>query len=146
MAAGRELDVEVAPQLTAVGALVADCAFADLSSAVEGGLSRYTFLPGLVAIAAMEASRAFGVLPTLRPVDVVGSLPNRASLFFHARGDPLLGVANADRLFAASANQSSRLDVIAGHGHLDTHTQNPAAYMSVLLVFIGQQLAHIAAT
>jgi hypothetical protein len=73
-------------------------------------------------------------------------LPNRASLFFHARGDPLLGVANADRLFAASANQSSRLEVIAGHDHLDTYTHNPAAYMSVLLAFIGQQLAHTAAT
>jgi hypothetical protein len=68
LAAGRELDVEVAPELTAVGALVAGSAFADLTSAMEGGLSRYTFLPGLVATAAMEASRAFGVLPTLRPV------------------------------------------------------------------------------
>jgi hypothetical protein len=55
-------------------------------------------------------------------------------------------VANADRLFAASANQSSRLEVIAGHDHLDTYTHNPAAYMSVLLAFIGQQLAHTAAT
>src|SRR5450631_428916 len=48
-----------------------DRAFANLCAAMEGGLTRYTFLLGLLAITAIEASRAFGVLPTLSPVDVV---------------------------------------------------------------------------
>jgi pimeloyl-ACP methyl ester carboxylesterase len=143
---GAATVIEAAPELTAVGALVADSAFADLSSAMKGGLTRYTLLPGLLAIPAMEVSRAFGVLPTLRPVDVVRSLPKRAFLFLHASGDPLLGVANAHRLFAASSNRGSRLDVIAGHDHMDTYTHNPARYMTVLLAFIDQQLAHPADT
>jgi|SRR5450631_819164 pimeloyl-ACP methyl ester carboxylesterase len=143
---GAATVIEAAPQLTAVGALVADSAFADLSSAMQGGLTRYTLLPGRLAIPAIEASRVFGVMPTLRPVDVVRSLPKRAFLFLHARGDPLLGVANAERLFAASSNRASRLDVFAGHDHLDTYTHNPRAYMTVLLAFIDQQLAQSPAT
>jgi pimeloyl-ACP methyl ester carboxylesterase len=137
---GAATVIEAAPELTAVGALVADSAFADLSTAMEDGLTRYTLLPGLLAIPAIEASRAFGVLPTLRPVDIVRSLPDRAFLFLHASGDPLLGVANADQLFAASSNRASRLDVIAGHDHMDTYTHNPSGYMTVLLAFIDQQL------
>jgi fermentation-respiration switch protein FrsA (DUF1100 family) len=139
---GAATVIEAAPELTAVGALIADSAFANLSSAMEGGLTRYTLLPGMLAIPAIEVSRAFGVLPSLRPVDVVRSLPARAFLFFHASGDPLLGVANADQLFAASANHGSRLDVIAGNDHMDTFTHNPSAYMSVLLAFIDGQLGH----
>jgi len=132
--------IEAAPKLTAVGALVADSAFANLSSAMQGGLTCYTKLPGVLAIPAIEISRAFGVLPTLSPVDAVRSMPGRAFLFVHSSGDPLLGVSNADQLFAASANSASRLVVIAGHDHMDTYTHNPAQYMSALLAFIDQQL------
>ena len=142
---GAATVIEAAPQLSAVGALISDSAFADLSSAMQGGLTRFTLLPGLLAIPVIEASRAFGVLPTLSPVDVVRSLPRRAFLFLHARGDPLLNVTNADQLFAASSDKASRLDVIGGHDHMDTYTHNPAAYMTVLLAFINQQLAHTAA-
>jgi pimeloyl-ACP methyl ester carboxylesterase len=137
---GAATVIEAAPELPAVGALVADSAFADLFSTMEGGLTRYTLLPGLLAIPAIEVSRVFGVLPSLSPVDVVRSLPNRAFLFLHASGDPLLKVANADQLFAASSNPASRLDVIAGHEHLDTYSHNPSGYMTVLLAFIDQQL------
>lgn len=143
---GAATVIESAPELSAVGAMVADSAFANLTNAMMGGLTRYTLLPGQLAIPAIEASRAFGVLPSLSPVDVVRSLPRRAFLFLHANGDPLLDVANANQLFAASSNRASRLDVIAGHDHMDTYTHNPAAYMTVLLAFINQQLAHPAAT
>ena len=106
---GAATVIEAAPELTAVGALVGDSAFANLTTAMEGGLTRYTHLPGFLAIPAIELSRVFGVLPTLSPVHVVRSLPDRAFLFLHASGDPLLGVANADQLFAASANRGSQL-------------------------------------
>jgi len=122
---GAATVIEAAPELTAVGALVADGAFADLSTGMQGGLTRFTHLPGILALPAIEASRAFGVLPTLSPVDVVRSLPGRAFLFLHSRGDPLLDVANADQLFAASSNRASRVVVIAGHDHMDAYTHNP---------------------
>ncbi|HEY5182690.1 MAG TPA: alpha/beta fold hydrolase [Dermatophilaceae bacterium] len=137
---GAATVIEAAPMLTKVGALVADSAFADLSSAMEGGLTRFTLLPGLLAVPAIEISRAFGTLPTLRPVDVVRALPARAFLFIHSSGDPLLGVANADQLFAASSNKASRLVVIPGHDHMDTFTHNRAQYMTALLSFIDRQL------
>ena len=108
----------------------------------EGGLTRYTHLPGLLAIPAIEASRVFGVLPTLSPVDVVRSVPDRAFLFLHASGDPLLGVANADQLYAVSSNRASQLVVMGGHDYMDTYTHNPGEYMTVLLSFIDRQLGH----
>ena len=137
---GAATVIEAAPELTQVGALVADSAFTDLSSAMRSGLTRYTRLPGLLAIPAIEISRAFGVLPTLSPVDVVRSMPGRAFLFLHARGDRLLAVANADQLFSASSNHATRLVVIAGHDHMDTFTHNPTQYMAALLSFIEGQL------
>jgi len=139
---GAAAVIEAAPELAAVGAPVADSAFADLSNAMEGGLTRYTHLPGLLAIPAIEASRVFGVLPTLSPVDVVRSVPDRAFLFLHASGDPLLGVANADQLYAVSSNRASQLVVMGGHDHMDTYTHNPGEYMTVLLSFIDRQLGH----
>ena len=143
---GAATVIEAAPALSAVGALVADSAFADLSSAMGGGLTRYTHLPGLLAMPAIEFSRMFGVLPTLSPVDAVRALPDRAFLFLHARGDPLLGVANADQLFAASSNHASRLVIMNGHDHMDTYTHNPREYMTQLLSFIDQQLGRRAHT
>jgi Acyltransferase family len=56
------------------------------------------------------------------------------------KGRPLLGVANADQLFAASSNWASQLVVMAGHDHMDTYTHNPSQYMTVLLSFIDRQL------
>jgi uncharacterized protein len=129
---GAATVIEAAPELTAVGALVADSAFADLFTAMEGGPTRYTLLPGPLAIPAIEVSRVFGVLPTLSPVEVVRSLPDRAFLFLHASGDPLLGVGNADRLSAASSNRASRLDVIAGHDHIDTYTGSEVQLCRIL--------------
>jgi pimeloyl-ACP methyl ester carboxylesterase len=137
---GAATVIEAAPELTVVGALVADSAFADLFSTMQGGLTHYTLLPGLLAIPAIEVSRVFGVQPDLSPMDVVRSLPARAFLIIHAVGDPLLSVANADQLFAASSNPASRLAVIDGHDHLDTFTHDPSAYLTVLLAFIDQQV------
>ena len=55
-----------------------DSAFADLSTAMENGLTSITHLPGRLVLPAMQCARAFDVLPTLSPVDVVRSLPGRA--------------------------------------------------------------------
>jgi fermentation-respiration switch protein FrsA (DUF1100 family) len=122
-----------------VAALVCDSAFADLSTTMENGLTSLTHLPGLLALPAMQFARAFDVLPTLSPVDVVHSLPGRAFLFLHARGDPLVGVTNAYELFAASSNRDSRLVVLGGHDHMDTYTHDPSQYMSAVLGFIDTQ-------
>ena len=123
-----------------MGARVADSAFTDLSSAMRSGLTRYTRLPGLLAVPAIEISRAFGVFPRSAPWTVVRSMPGRAFLFLHARGDRLLAVASADHLFSASSNTATRLVVIAGHDHMDTFTHNPTQYMAALLSFIEGQL------
>jgi len=132
--------LEAAPQLSAVAALVSDSAFANLDDALQGGLTRFTHLPGILALPAMEAARLYDVLPTLSPADVVRTLPSRAFLFLHARGDRLLPVSNALTLRTASANPASRLVIIDGTDHLDTFTHDPRAYLRVLLAFIDQQV------
>jgi len=138
---GAATVLEAAPQLADVAALVSDSAFADLGDALQGGLTRFTHLPGVLAVPAMQAARLYDVLPTLSPADVVRSLPSRAFLFLHARGDRLLPVSNAITLRAASADADSRLVVIDGTDHLDTYTHDPQGYVLDLLAFIDQQIA-----
>ena len=137
---GAATVLEAAPQLADVAALVSDSAFADLGDALQGGLTRFTHLPGVLALPAMQAARLYDVLPTLSPADVVRSLPSRAFLFLHARGDRLLPVSNAITLRAASADTDSRLVVIDGTDHLDTYTHDPQGYVRTLLSFIDQQI------
>jgi uncharacterized protein len=138
---GAATVLEAAPQLADVAALVSDSAFADLGDALHGGLTRFTHLPGVLAVPAMQAARLYDVLPTLSPAEVVRSLPSRAFLFLHARGDRLLPVSNAITLRAASADTGSRLVVIDGTDHLDTYTHDPQGYVRTLLSFIDQQIA-----
>ena len=138
---GAATVLEAAPQLADVAALVSDSAFADLGDALQGGLTRFTHLPGVLALPAMQAARLYDVLPTLSPAEVVRSLPSRAFLFLHARGDRLLPVSNAITLRAASADTDSRLVVIDGTDHLDTYTHDPQGYVRTLLSFIDQQIA-----
>ena len=138
---GAATVLEAAPQLADVAALVSDSAFADLGDALQGGLTRFTHLPGVLALPAMQAARLYDVLPTLSPAEVVRSLPSRAFLFLHARGDRLLPVSNAITLRAASADADSRLVVIDGTDHLDTYTHDPQGYVLDLLAFIDQQIA-----
>jgi pimeloyl-ACP methyl ester carboxylesterase len=142
---GAATVLEAAPELRDVAALVSDSAFAELSSTLEGGLTRFTRLPGVLALPAMQLARMYGVLPTLSPVDVVRSLPDRAFLFIHARGDRLIPVSNAVELDAASANTGSRLLVLDGTDHLDTYTHDPARYLDAVLRFIDEQVARDAA-
>jgi uncharacterized protein len=138
---GAATVLEAAPQLADVAALVSDSAFADLSDSLQGGLTRFTRLPGFMALPAMEFARLWGVVPTLSPADVVASLPDRAFLFLHAAGDRLLPVSNARTLRAASTNAGSRLVVVHGDDHLDTYLHDRATYLSELLTFVDEQVA-----
>lgn len=138
---GAATVLETAPQLSDVAALVSDSAFADLSGALQSGLSRFTRLPGVLALPALQFARLWGVAPGLSPAEVVRSLPDRAFLFIHARGDELLPLSNALELKAASAHTASRLLVVDGTDHLDTYTHDRRAYLDALLAFVDEQVA-----
>ncbi len=138
---GAATVIEAAPQLTDVAALVCDSAFADLSSTMENGLNRFTSLPGVLAVPAVQLARVFDVQPALSPITVVRSLPHRAFLFIHAQGDGLIPVGNAYALRAASHDRDSRLLVVDGQDHLDTFTHDPVQYLRAVLAFIDQQVS-----
>ena len=138
---GAATVLEAAPEPRDVAALVSDSAFADLSSTLQGGLTRFTRLPGVLAVPAMQFARMYHVLPTLSPVDVVRSLPDRAFVFIHARGDMLIPVSNAIELDAASANSGERLLELDGADHLDTYDDDPARCLDAVLRFIDEQVA-----
>lgn len=138
---GAATVLEAARQLSDVAALVSDSAFADLSGALQSGLTRFTRLPGVLALPALQFARLWDVVPGLSPAEVVRSLPERAFLFIHARGDELLPLSNALELKAASADTSSRLLVVDGSDHLDTYTHDRTVYLHALLSFIDEQVA-----
>lgn len=137
---GAATVIEAAPQLAHVGALVCDSAFAALTPTLEAGFRNDTRLPALFAAPLLAFSGILGVDLSLRPVDVVRSLPHRAFLFIQARGDDLVPPGDAPELRRASANPASQLLMLDGHAHLDTYSHDPATYMAHLLAFIRAQL------
>lgn len=139
---GAATVLEAAPQLRDVAALVADSAFSELAPLLSTELPKRTHLPSFFNWGIETAAGSlFGVDPSLRPVDAVRSLPDRAFLFFHASGDDLIPVADATELRQASANPGSELVIVPAQGHVHTYKQDPAAYMRVLYAFVDRQIA-----
>lgn len=132
--------IEAAPQLAHVAALITDSAFTSVTSAVEGGLTLYTGLPGPLVLPALEFSRLWGVDPSVSPISVVASLPHRAFLFIQATGDQLVDPHSAIELREASPDPASRLLLIPGHSHLDTFRRSPTVFMAAVDAFIDSQI------
>jgi pimeloyl-ACP methyl ester carboxylesterase len=139
---GASSMIEAAPQLSRVGALISDSAFAELRPLVDKELPKRSHLPGFLFnwSIATSAHLVFGVNPDLRPVDVVRSLPQRAFLFLQADDDDFVPTGDGIELSTASGNPASRLDLLAAHEHVKEYLAHPADYMAAVYGFIDQQL------
>ena len=134
--------LEASPQLSRVGALISDSAFARLRPLVEKELPKRSHLPGIPfnwSIATL-AHLVFGIDPDLRPVDTVRALPQRAFLFIQATDDDFIPSQDAAELYRASGNPQSRLELIPAHEHVKEYAADPERYMSDVYAFIDQQV------
>jgi pimeloyl-ACP methyl ester carboxylesterase len=137
---GGAIVIEAAAELRAVGALVADSAFAELRPLLDRELPSHTSLPPIVYPGAFLAGRLFGLNPDLRPVDMVRDLPERAFLFIEGAADVYVPPANAVDLRNASANRESVLLMVPKAGHVKSYQTDPTLYLSTLYRFLDQQI------
>lgn len=137
--------IEAAPDLNDVAALICDSAYTGVTAAAETGLNDITKLPGVLALPALQFSQVWGINPALRPLNVVGALPQREFLFIQSRTDNLVDPASASQFLAASPNPGSQLLIINGRKHLDTFNHDPSLFMSRVSAFIDQQISQSSA-
>ena len=138
---GAAATLLAAPELPAVGALVADSAFAELRPVLEQQLPQAMPLPAFYTTPILWFGPLFQMDADLRPVDRVRALPQRSFLFFHGAADVFIVPQQAAELRAASANPQSALVLVPGAGHVQTYRADPAAYMARVYRFFDQQLA-----
>ena len=132
--------VDAAPDLEAVGALVADSAFARLRPLLDRDLPANSHLPAFFDLGIYLAGGLFGLDSDLRPIDRVRGLPGRAFLFIHGAGDSFIPVSNATELRQASANEESRLLIVPGADHVKSFRLHPELYLATLDPFLDQQI------
>jgi fermentation-respiration switch protein FrsA (DUF1100 family) len=128
------------PQMTDVGAIVVDSAFAELRPLLETNLPKQMPLPAFYTQPILWFGPLFQMNADLRPVDSVRAQPQRAFLFFHGTGDDFIPPWHGEQLRAASANPQSDLVLVPGAKHVKTYLADPAAYMARVYRFLDQQI------
>jgi dipeptidyl aminopeptidase/acylaminoacyl peptidase len=123
----------------AIGAVVADSAFADFSEMIERAFSTRTHMPRLFLPGALAFGRALtGVdLWRLRPVDQVRQLDGRPVLIVHGEHDPFIPVDHAHRLATASRGA---LWVTDSRSHIGSMRDDPGGYAARVVAFFCQHL------
>jgi fermentation-respiration switch protein FrsA (DUF1100 family) len=124
-----------------IGALVADCGFADVDvllrrqwGAASGGLPDF-YRPATIAI-----GRLFGYdFYTDHPVEEIGWIAPRPVLIIHGDADALVPLSDAEQLKAAGP--SSELWVVHGAGHGGSYRIDPLMYTERVAAFFEQHLA-----
>lgn len=123
-----------------IGALVADCGFADVDvllrrqwGAASGGLPDF-YRPATIAIGKLLGYDFYGD----HPVEEIGRIAPRPVLIIHGDADALVPLSDAEQLKAAG--RSSELWVVHGAGHGGSYWTDPQAYTERVAAFFDQHL------
>jgi dipeptidyl aminopeptidase/acylaminoacyl peptidase len=124
-----------------IGALVADCGFADMGAllkrqwgAASGGLPDF-YRPATIAIGWLLGYDFYAD----RPAAEIGRIAPRPVLIVHGDADALVPLSDAQQLRAAGP--SSELWVVHGAGHGGSYRVDPKAYTERVAKFFEQHLA-----
>jgi pimeloyl-ACP methyl ester carboxylesterase len=139
LSAGAHAMLMAAPQLVDVAALVSDSAF-DAAGPVLERFWESGGVPSWQRWLALQFGRRDGLDPSASAAGVIRTMPRRALLLIHARGDGTIPVANAQALRAASANPRSQLFVTDGRAHMATFNVDRQEYIRRVLSFIDNQI------
>ena len=123
-----------------IGALVADCGFADMGmllqrqwGAASGGLPDF-YRPATIAIGWLLGYDFYAD----RPVEEIGRIAPRPVLIIHGDADTLVPLSDAEQLNAAGS--SSELWVVHGAGHGGSYRVDPQAYTERVAAFFERHL------
>jgi pimeloyl-ACP methyl ester carboxylesterase len=133
---GGAIVILAAADLSHVGALVADSAFADMREMIERSRDEHPVITRIIGPGIATAHRLlFGIRHDISPRDRVAQLPDRAFFFIHGSEDAIVPPAHARELAAASANPGTRCWIVPGAGHLNAFATDPDGYLDRLLEF-----------
>jgi uncharacterized protein len=123
----------------AIGALVADSAFADYGDVMRDQFTKQSklpklFLPGVVTAARFLTGAHLG---TFRPVEDAAWLISQPTLIIHAEDDPFIPSEHAHRLATAAM---ADLWITPGESHLASFREDYVAYAQKVMNFFDYNL------
>jgi dipeptidyl aminopeptidase/acylaminoacyl peptidase len=124
----------------AVGAVVTDCAFAEIEPVIRGSWHERTGMPVAVLPGARLLGRAwlgYDILGS-RPVDAVPRIAPRKLLILHGGADQLVPPSHGERLHAAVPG--SELVVFPDIRHAALYHKQPAEYLKHVSTFLHREL------
>ena len=129
-----------AAQEPAIGAIVADSAYADLLPVLEKQLPPQSGLPAFFTPGILEAAQAlYGIdYSAVRPVDVVARVAPRPVFFIQGANDTYVPTsALSDLVLAASAAPGARVQswLVPGASHAQSFHVAGAAYVTRVVAF-----------
>jgi dipeptidyl aminopeptidase/acylaminoacyl peptidase len=123
-----------------IGALVADCGYAEVYSVIQEQWRGASGLPDFFLPSTLMVSRLLlGTdIAASRPVDSIDEIAPRPVLIIHGTADDLIPVAHADQLKAA--NPDADLWVVPGAAHGGSYREDPQAYVERVAGFFERSL------
>lgn len=134
-----------APEMPEAGPLVSDSAYAAIWPVIRAQIPSYS--PLLAKLRPAHGIRLAARLRhrvdllAARPVAAVAQVSRRPILFIHGAADDYVPPANAEALFAASANPASELWLVPGARHAETYYRAPEEYVRRVAAFFDAQTA-----
>lgn len=123
-----------------IGALVADCSFADVYPLIESKWTTQTPLPQIFLPSTLLMARLlFGYdLSASRPVDEIAHIAPRPVLIIHGTDDAFTPLDHAHQLKAAAP--SAEYWEVPGAAHGGSYQADPAAYVERVAAFFERSL------
>jgi pimeloyl-ACP methyl ester carboxylesterase len=139
---GGAASIMAAAREPAIGAVVSDCAYADVAPIARAKFTEATGLPGLFLTPARLLGRLVDGYDILgaRPVAQVAQLAPRPLLLIHGGNDQFTPVTHAYALHAAYPQ--STLWVVPGADHAASFAADPQAYADRVAAFFANGLAN----
>lgn len=136
---GGATSIGAAADEPAIGALVADSAYAELMPVLEQEFPKVTGLPALLVPGAVLLSRLVvgEDIGRSRPIDEIGRIAPRPVMLIHAAGDPVIAADHTRRLAAAAGVEPW---ILPYDGHVATFPNRPDEYADRVAAFFAAAL------
>ncbi|GAC1363904.1 MAG: alpha/beta hydrolase [Herpetosiphon sp.] len=138
---GGAVALLAAARTPAIGAVVADSAFATMRGVLQAAYVR-RHLPAqpFLLLADFITRRRYGYpFNAVRPLDVVDKISPRPLLLIHAAGDPIISVDDAQRLFTA-AGEPKALWIAPAREHCGAYFADRSGYVERVASFFADTL------
>jgi len=137
---GGAASIMAAAEEPAIGALVTDSAFADLTRVLRVEFPRRSGLPNVFLPGAYLMGRVITGedLSAARPVDRIGAIAPRPVLLIHGTADTFIPIEHLQLL--AHAAPTAEIWVVAGATHVEAYGKDPHGYLDRVARFFGAGL------